>query len=376
MKALSPNKIDIPVTLFLTMNLVLSCLLTSIYLWFAGWNWSIWILFFVLSFLTNLSITAGYHRLYAHRSYEAANWVKFLYLLFATSAWQGSAIRWASGHRIHHQEVDGDEDPYSIRKGFWYAHMKWMCLQMDQPAAPADLQKEPWLKFQDRYYIVLAIAAGYLLPAVLGYCIGDFWGGLIVLGGFRIAATQQSTYFVNSLAHYWGKQTYTEENSARDNFIVAVLTHGEGYHNFHHKFQIDYRNGVRWYHWDPTKWLIATLSWIGATWKLRRVSAVEMLKARLHMESQRLSRHGHAAEHLEQLKARILHAQVQIKKLKEEYAELTRQKKQQIEEFRHKFEAQRSELKQKIEVHKREFDSALSHWRAMFKLIRGGPQGA
>ncbi|MEI7974256.1 MAG: fatty acid desaturase, partial [Bdellovibrio sp.] len=285
----------------------------------------------------------------------------WFYLFFATSAWQGSASQWANGHRVHHSEVDGNEDPYSIRKGFWFAHFKWMLFQMDgQAPRAADLEKEPGLRFQHDHYIVLGILCGYFVPALIGYFMNDFWGGLIVLGGLRVVATQQSTWFVNSLAHFWGQQTYTDENSARDNLIVAFLTLGEGYHNFHHKFQIDYRNGVRWYHWDPTKWWIRGLALVGAARKLKRVQATDVLKARLAMEARRLHLKGYSKDYLESLKERMLLAQAQIRKLREESLRM-RQQGQLA------FEQRREELKAKIELQKADFQNALQHWRILLK---------
>ena len=109
------------------------------------------------------------------------------------------------------------------------------------------------------------------VPLLLGLWHGDIWGCLLLPGLLRLVVSHHVTFFINSLAHYWGSRPYTTENTARDNGILALLTYGEGYHNFHHIFQWDYRNGVRWFQYDPTKWWIAFCSFVGLAKALRRV---------------------------------------------------------------------------------------------------------
>jgi stearoyl-CoA desaturase (delta-9 desaturase) len=115
---------------------------------------------------------------------------------------------------------------------------------------------------------------GFVLPTVLGFCY-DGWkgalGGFLISGLARVVAIQHGTFFINSACHYIGRQPYSKRCSARDSFFLAIFTLGEGYHNYHHEFQHDYRNGVKPWQWDPTKWLIWTLSKLGITSSLRRV---------------------------------------------------------------------------------------------------------
>lgn len=111
---------------------------------------------------------------------------------------------------------------------------------------------------------------------------------MILLAGFlRIVTAHHFTFFINSIVHKWGKQPYTDENTARDNALFAILTHGEGYHNFHHIFQNDYRNGVRWWQYDPTKWFIAVASWFGLATDLKRVSNFRIQRAKVQMQFKR-----------------------------------------------------------------------------------------
>jgi len=264
-----------------------------------------------------MAITGGYHRLWAHRSYDAHWSLRLFYLVFGTMAMQNSVIHWCSGHRTHHLHVDDNErDPYSARRGFWFSHIGWML--RDYPSGRpdlsnvADLKKDPLLVFQDRHYVPLTVAANFGLPIVAGVVFQDFWGMLLLAGVLRLVWAHHVTFFINSLAHMWGSRPYNEENSARDNPVVAVITYGEGYHNFHHSFAHDYRNGVRWWQWDPTKWMIATLHLVGLTRRLKRTPVFQIQRALLAMQFKRaqarLARHPTAgASHVEVLRARIAH---------------------------------------------------------------------
>jgi stearoyl-CoA desaturase (Delta-9 desaturase) len=122
------------------------------------------------------------------------------------------------------------------------------------------------------------------VPVALGLVFGDVLGMVLLAGAFRLAFSQHCTFFINSLAHTWGKRTYSDENTARDNGVIALLTWGEGYHNFHHAFQADYRNGLRWWQFDPGKWLIAFSSWIGLAYDLKRTPQFKIQRARLQMQ--------------------------------------------------------------------------------------------
>src|SRR5215831_877383 len=264
-----------------------------------------------------MAITAGYHRLWAHRTYDAHWTLRLLYLVFGTMALQNSVFAWCSGHRTHHLHVDDEErDPYSARRGFWFSHIGWMLREYpsgrDDFRNIPDLKKDPMLAFQHRYYVPLAIAANFGLPLAAGLLFHDVWGMLILAGVLRLVWSHHVTFFINSLAHMWGSRPYTDENSARDNPVLAVITYGEGYHNFHHIFAHDYRNGVRWWQWDPTKWLIAALQAFGLTRRLKRTPLFQIQRALLAMQFKRaqarLARLPPAgAAHLEPLRARVAH---------------------------------------------------------------------
>lgn len=352
------QRIDWPVTLFLLITPLAAMVLVPIYFVVEEVSWQLILFTVAFAAATNLSITAGYHRLFSHRSYEAHPLVRALYLLIGASAWQGSALKWSADHRRHHGKVDTDHDPYSINKGFWYAHMGWLFLKdsTDHNPKAADLEKDWMVRIQHQYYIPIAIFMGFGFPAWIGYFLGCPFGAFVIAGALRITLTQQSTFFVNSLCHTLGRKTYSEAISARDSFIVAILTHGEGYHNFHHHFQLDYRNGIRWYQWDPTKWTIRTLAFLGLAKKLKRMSQLEILKARLQMEAVKLQSKGYSEDVTQQLREKILSAQASLKKLKEDYAQLKRDvKSASAERLEH--------IKLEMEIRKIEFRYAMKQWQ-------------
>lgn len=227
----------------------------------------------ILMYVTGLSVTMGYHRLYAHTTYKLNPVVEAILLFFATMATQGSALRWSFDHRLHHAFVDTDKDPYSIKKGFWYAHFMWLFekpVPIDNKVV-ANLVKNPLLRFQHKYYGILMVLTNALAVGVLGWVYNDFLAAVLFGWLARTFVLHHLTWFINSLAHTWGARTFCKELSAVDNYIIALLTFGEGYHNYHHTFAYDYRNGIRWFHFDPTKWLIWTLSKCGFATQLRVV---------------------------------------------------------------------------------------------------------
>jgi len=282
-----------------------------------GFSAATWALSGVLLVANGISITGGYHRLWAHRAYEAHPVLKVLFLIFGSMALQNSAFVWCSGHRRHHLYVDNDErDPYSAGLGFWFSHIGWML--RDYPSGIPDftnipdLKRDPLLAFQHRHYAVLAVTTNFGIPLAAGWIIGDVWGTFLLAGVLRLVLSHHFTFFINSLAHMWGSRPYSDENTARDNPLLALVTHGEGYHNFHHAFAHDYRNGVRWWQWDPTKWLISGLQWVGLTRRLRRTPAFQIQRTllltqfrRAQAKLARLPIESRVPSHIEQLRHRI-----------------------------------------------------------------------
>ena len=368
---MTKKSIEWPVALFLVINPLVTLILMPIYFYYFGFQWQIAVFALLFAAATNLSITAGYHRLFSHKSYDAHPMAKVLFLLVGASAFQGSALKWSSDHRRHHTHIDGEKDPYNINNGFWYAHMGWLFFKesANQTIHAPDLEKDWMVKFQNDYYVPLAILMGFAVPTLLGWMMGSAFGGFVIAGGLRIALTQQSTFFVNSLCHTLGKQTYSKEISARDSWFVAILTHGEGYHNFHHKFQIDYRNGIKWYHWDPTKWTIKTLKFMGLATKLRQISNIEILKARLQAEAAELKKCGFAEEQLLAMKEKILEAQNKMKQLREDYEQFKADTVRRREELKEAYDLKLAELKRELEVAKLEFQMGMKLWQVYLRSV-------
>lgn len=267
MSKYSFKNIDIVNFLFLALTPIAA--ITSVYAWLKteDFSWGLLGLGVFLYFLTGISITAGYHRLFAHRAYDANPVVKLFFLLFGAAAFQNSVLKWASDHRLHHNKVDTEEDPYCIKEGFFYAHMGWVFLKKNgdiKERYARDMMADKLIMWQHKYYLLLSVLVGIVLPALLGQVFFNSWLGGLAIGGFcRIVMVHHCTFFINSLCHCLGTTPYTDTNSAKDSWVMALFTFGEGYHNFHHYFQADYRNGIHWYHFDPTKWLIRSLESIG-----------------------------------------------------------------------------------------------------------------
>lgn len=278
--------------IILTATPIAALVLIPLYAFSFEFSTAAWVSSVVLLWLNGLSITGGYHRLWAHRAYEAHWSLRVVFMLFGAMAIQNSILVWASGHRTHHRHVDDvDLDPYSANRGFWFSHIGWM-LRNYESGKPnfsnaSDLLNDKIVMFQHNYYVPLVVAMNFGLTLALGWMLDDIWGVFLLGGLLRLVVSHHVTFFINSLAHIWGTRPYTEENTARDNPVLALVTYGEGYHNYHHIFQYDYRNGVKWWQFDPTKWLILSLSWVGITRNLKRCSDFAIQKAQLTMQFKR-----------------------------------------------------------------------------------------
>ena len=280
-------------TFFFTLFNVLA--VTAVPLWgvFNGYSSIAWIAFAVLLMLGGMSITTGYHRMWSHRTFKARWPVRLALALFGGMALQNSIYVWAARHRIHHRHVDDVErDPHSIKSGFWHAHIGWMLRAWPTSeidfSQVRDLERDPIVMWQHRNYWKLVWTMNLGIPLVLGWMTGDILGMLLLAGVLRLVVSHHFTFFINSLAHTWGKRPYSEENTAVDNGLVALVTWGEGYHNYHHAFQADYRNGIRWWQYDPSKWLINTLAWTGMVTERKRTPWFRIQRARLMLEFAKL----------------------------------------------------------------------------------------
>ena len=256
-------------------------------------SWAAFGLFLATYIIGGLSITVGYHRLYAHKSYSANPFFEWCILAGSTLSLEMSALMWAHDHRMHHNHADTEQDPYSIKKGFWYAHMLWLFdyKRNFNEALVADLMKNPRVMLQNKYYAPLLITVNlaiFLLGWHLtGSALASFYMGFLV----RMAMIHHCTWFINSLCHTYGSKTYVRELSAVDNALMALLTFGEGYHNYHHAFAADYRNGIRWYHFDPSKWTIWFASKLGLANRLRSINTITVQNSLVQKDKKMLLEH-------------------------------------------------------------------------------------
>ncbi len=330
----------------------------------------IWISSFALFVFSGLSITCGYHRYYSHNSYKTNVVVEAIILFFATLGVQGSAIKWAADHRIHHAFVDTDRDPYSIKKGFWYAHILWLFVKrppLEVKVIP-DLFKNKLAYWQDRLYGPLMILANSTTTLLIGYLFNDYLGAFAISLGLRLFVSQHTTWFINSIAHTWGKQSYSQEHSAMDNFLISFLTFGEGFHNYHHTFANDYRNGIRWFDFDPSKWLIWTLSKLGLASQLKRTEPARIRKHLLEEQK---------GEILEQVKARFegqlapveAHLTKVANNLVERYSHLQKVKIEYQQLSKESEHEKASLLKKELIATKSLIDEELIKWQTFYKSV-------
>ncbi len=275
--------------LFLIIYQLLFLIGLPIYLYYNTPSLALIVCSLVLFFLTGISITGGYHRYYSHRCYKLSKPAEAVILFFATMAGQGSVLRWAYDHRIHHAFVDTDKDPYSIKKGFWYAHFLWILEKpkgIESKVVP-DLLENPMVVFQEKYIGTAMFLTNLAAFFILGWSLNDYLGAFVLALWGRLFLLHHATWFINSLAHTWGDKPFSQEQSAVNNYLISLVTFGEGYHNYHHTFCNDYRNGIKWYHFDPTKWMIWTLHKLGLASNLKKVDDV-IINKRIILEHKRL----------------------------------------------------------------------------------------
>lgn len=233
----------------------------------------------------------GYHRLWAHRSYRASLGLQYFLAVVGAGQWQLSILRWARHHRAHHSYTDTDRDPYDARKGFFHTHLGWVIEYKESSWGVvdlSDLQTDPVVQWQNRYYWVITVLVSMVLPTALAhYGWGDWQGGLLYGSFGRVVLTLHTTFLINSLAHatWAGTQPYSTTSSARNVPILDLFTAGEGNHNFHHTFPTDYRNGLHWFEPDISRHLIALWAKLGLASHLLTVGAEEIERVRLQSRS-------------------------------------------------------------------------------------------
>ena len=268
------KKLDYPVVVLFSLVTLTTVIGVPIFGYYHGFNTLDWVMLVALYTVTGLGITVGYHRLISHRSFECPPWVRACFLVAGGLALENSALRWCADHIRHHARCDQEEDPYNAKKGFWHSHCGWIFEKNTDrdPKYEKTLSKDRLIMWQHRYYVPIVLS-GLAIPFVIGLITNGWMGGLscfLLAGVCRIFLVLNSTFCINSICHLWGSQPHGEGDSSRDSWWVSLVTFGEGYHNYHHTYLRDYRNGPKWYNFDPSKWLIFSLSKLGLAYNLQR----------------------------------------------------------------------------------------------------------
>jgi stearoyl-CoA desaturase (delta-9 desaturase) len=220
-----------------------------------------------LYWLRIFAIGAGYHRYFSHRAYETSRAFQLVLAVMSQSTAQKSVLWWAANHRDHHLHSDTELDVHSPRHfGFLYSHVGWIFARRHSETnltRVADLARYPELMWLHRYDLApsIALAVGcFLLAGWPGLVVGFFWSTVAVYHG---------TFCINSLAHVVGRKRYITGDDSRNNWLLAIFTMGEGWHNNHHAFQSSARQGFFWWEYDPTFYLLKLLERLGLIWKLK-----------------------------------------------------------------------------------------------------------
>jgi stearoyl-CoA desaturase (delta-9 desaturase) len=233
-------------------------------------TWSAFWVFFWLQAITAFGITLCYHRLLAHRSFQVPKWLEYVLTVCGSLALQGGAIKWVATHRVHHAFSDRPQDPHSPTRGFWWAHMLWLFAYdevLDHPTkyfryAP-DLARDPIHQLIHRTHVVQSLLLGIGLYA-LGGLPWLVWGMSV-----RLVFVYHGTWLVNSAAHLWGYKSFDTNEGSTNNWWVALIAYGEGWHNNHHAYLHSAAHGLRWWELDLTYLAIRTLGWLKLASRIR-----------------------------------------------------------------------------------------------------------
>ena len=339
-----------------------------------------WMLALFMLVMSGLAITTGYHRLYSHKSLKAAWPVRLLFALFGAACFEGSILEWSTDHRIHHRYVDTEKDPYNINAGFWFAHIIWL-FKLDQSKRNfdnvSDLMQDPIVRFQHRFYLPIATTMSFILPTAVAALWGDAIGGLIIAGFLRMVLNHHGTFCINSVCHVFGKRIYSTEQTARDNWFTALFTWGEGFHNFHHQFALDYRNGIRWFHYDPGKWLIWLLKSVGLVHDLKRVDDETILKYKLRAQARQMNISENTSPDATtskiQIKCQEMHDMIlekaaNLKALKKELIDIkASQFKARLSQSHEQHKQAVKDCRQNIRSAQKEVKKLFAHWQLLMK---------
>ena len=283
------------VNLFVVIVPFVGLLAAIILLWGRGFSWIHLGLMLGMYCLTILGVTVGFHRLFTHKSYETSRAVKLILSVLGSMAIEGPLIKWVALHRRHHQHSDRVDDPHSphvhgkgfsgLVMGLWHAHMGWMFRpdSAELPRYVADLVNDSMLCRVSKQFTLWA-TIGLLFPALLGGLLTWSWTGALlgfIWGGLaRVFLVHHVTWSINSICHIWGGKPFRSHDESRNNFLLAILGMGEGWHNNHHAFPTSARHGLKWWQIDVSYLIIRGMAAVGLAWDLRLPSAQAMMMKR------------------------------------------------------------------------------------------------
>lgn len=266
--------------------------LACIGIFFTGFSWVAVVALLITYFVRVFALTAGFHRYFSHRSFKTSRFFQFIMAWVGTSAAQMGPMWWAAHHRHHHQHSDTEEDVHSpVAKDLFWAHVGWVLCRTyggTKTERVQDLYKFPELRFIDRLHALPAISLGLALYYI-GQQLNFYYPGLgtsgwqLVMWGFFLstALVYHVTFCVNSVTHIIGNKRFKNSDESRNNFWIALLTFGEGWHNNHHRYPLSARQGMYWWEFDLSYLLLRGLEKLGLVWDLKTYPKVIYKEASL-----------------------------------------------------------------------------------------------
>ncbi len=257
----------------------LSCLLIVI----VGFSWTAFIVCIFLFAIRMFAITGFYHRYFSHKTFKTSRFVQLLFAMIGATAVQRGPLWWAAHHRGHHIHSDTPEDKHSPKEhGFLWSHMGWFLTKSNfvtNTKFIRELIRFPELRMIDRFDLLMPLALSIGL-FIIGHYLNQYEpqlntdGFQLLIWGFSLSTVMlyHATFLVNSAAHQWGKKRYETKDTSRNNFIIAILTFGEGWHNNHHHYPGSARQGFYWWEVDLTYYVLKFLAMMGLIWDVRTVS--------------------------------------------------------------------------------------------------------
>ncbi len=224
------------------------------------------IIVLALFWLRMFAVTGGYHRYFAHKTYKTSRAFQFILAFIGTTATQKGPLWWAAIHRRHHRFSDRAGDAHSpVQEGFYQSHMGWIvdCKHDDyEPSEVKDFASFPELQFVSRYHFIG-------VAVIIGTCVAlGGWQGILWWYCVSTVMVWHAVFTINSLSHVWGKRRYATKDDSRNNWVLALLTMGEGWHNNHHRYMQSCRQGFYWWEVDVTYYILRALSFVGIVWDL------------------------------------------------------------------------------------------------------------